>query len=441
MFVGISNTPRDYAWGSTTAISGLLGTTPSGKPEAELWLGAHPGSPSVITDPSRTGGAGTLVDWILADPERALGSALVAEETDAGSVPPRLPFLLKVLAAASPLSLQAHPTSERARTGFALENAAGVPVDAFDRNYRDQFHKPEIIFALSETFEALCGFRELGEVRRTVGELRALDAASENPQPGALDALESRLLGDTGLRDTVDWLLRDGRGGDTGEVSWLVERVVSLAKDAVYLAEGGAAIRFPLELATVRDLAVAYPGDPGIVISLLTNRVSLKRGEVLYLPAGNIHAYLLGLGIELMAASDNVLRGGLTPKHIDVDELLDVLDFSPVPVPYLAPIVHTPGVSEYRPDVDDFALVHIEASAADAAAPVVGAGAAPAAGVPMRQFTLTGPGIALCTAGGFLVAGATASVTLKRGESVYITPDEGTLTFAGAGDVFLATTP
>jgi len=210
--------------------------------------------------------------------------------------------------------------------------------------------------------------------------------------------------------------------------------VVSLATDAVYLAGGGAAIRFPLELATVRDLAVAYPGDPGIVISLLTNRVSLKRGEVLYLPAGNIHAYLLGLGIELMAASDNVLRGGLTPKHIDVDELLDVLEFSPVPVPYLAPIVHTPGVSEYRPDVDDFALVHIEASAADAAAD-----AAP--GVPMRQFTLTGPGIALCTAGGFLVAGATASVTLKRGESVYITPEEGTLTFAGVGDVFLATTP
>ena len=114
-----------------------------------------------------------------------------------------------------------------------------------------------------------------------------------------------------------------------------------------------------------------------------------------------------------------------------------MLDFSPVPVPYLAPIVHTPGVSEYRPDVADFALVHIEASAADAAA---GAAEA-AAGVPMRQFTLTGPGIALCTAGGFLVAGATASVTLKRGESVYITPDEGTLTFAGAGDVFLATTP
>ncbi|TFB91251.1 mannose-6-phosphate isomerase, class I [Cryobacterium algoricola] len=443
MFVGISNTPRDYAWGSTTAIAGLLGTTPSGKPEAELWLGAHPGSPSVITDPSRTGGAGNLVDWILADPARALGSALVAEESDAGSVPPRLPFLLKVLAAASPLSLQAHPTSERARTGFALENAAGIPLDAFDRNYRDQFHKPEIIFALSETFEALCGFRELGEVRRIVGELRALDAASENPQPGALDALESRLLGDSGLRDTVDWLLRDGRGGDTGEVAWLVERVVGLAQDAVYLAEGGAAIRFPLELATVRDLALAYPGDPGIVISLLTNRVSLKRGEVLYLPAGNIHAYLLGLGIELMAASDNVLRGGLTPKHIDVDELLDVLEFSPVPVPYLAPIVHTPGVSEYRPDVADFALVHIEASAADTAAPAPAAGAAAvtAAGVPMRQFTLTGPGIALCTAGGFLVAGATASVTLKRGESVYITPDEGTLTFAGAGDVFLATTP
>ncbi|RNE59075.1 mannose-6-phosphate isomerase, class I [Cryobacterium tepidiphilum] len=426
MFVGITNTPRDYAWGSHLAIASLLGTPPSGKPEAELWLGAHPGSPAVITDPSAVGGARHLAEWIAAEPERALGEARAAEG--------RLPFLLKLLAAAGPLSLQAHPSTDRARAGFDLENEAGLALDAPDRNYKDPFHKPELILALSDRFEALCGFRPADSVQRIVDELRALDATMDEPEPEPLDDLERHLAGTDGLRDTVDWLLRDGRGEDTGEVAWLVERVVALAGQAAFLAGGSAEIEFPAELATVESLAAAYPGDPGIVISLLLNRVSLRRGEVLYLPAGNIHAYLSGLGVELMAASDNVLRGGLTPKHIDVDELLEVLDFTPTPVPYLSPASSsTPGVTVYQPDVPDFRLVHIEADAA--------ADGSAGSGVPMRQVALAGPAIAICTAGGFLVAGATSSVALKRGGAVYITPDEGTVTFAGAGEVFLATTP
>lgn len=423
MFVGISNTPRDYAWGSPTAIATLLGREPSGKPEAELWLGAHAGSPSTIVDPGVAGGATDLAGWIAASPERALGARLASSST-----PPRLPFLMKILAAGSPLSLQAHPSPEQARAGFALENEAGIPVDAAGRNYRDPFHKPELIYALSETFDALCGFRDLGEIRRILAELRALDAAGDEQQAGALDAFESRLLGPDALHDVVDWLLRDGRGGDTGEVAWLVEGVVALARQAAYLAEGGAVIGFAAELACVRDLAEAYPGDPGIVLSLLLNHVTLRRGEALSLPAGNIHAYLSGLGVEVMAASDNVLRGGLTPKHIDIDELLDVLDFSPLPVPYLPPTSDAPGVSVYRPDVPDFRLVRVDAAAG-------GPG-----DVPMRQVTLAGPAIAICTAGGFLVAGAASSARVKRGESVFVTPDEGTITFAGAGEVFLATT-
>lgn len=425
MFVGISNTPRDYAWGSATAIADLLGRAASGRPEAELWLGAHPGCPSEISRPELTGGAANLAEWIRMDPAGALGAA------HAGTA--RLPFLMKILAAHSPLSLQAHPSPERAAAGYALENAAGIPLGAVDRNYRDPFHKPEIIFALSDTFEALCGFRDPRQIRSILAELRALDATMDDPQPAALLGLENRLVGDDALHDVVDWLLRDGRGGDSGEVSWLVERVVALAERAAFLIDGGAQVSFAAELATVRSLASAYPGDPGIVISLLTNLVSLKRGEVLFLPAGNIHAYLSGLGVEVMASSDNVLRGGLSPKHIDVDELLDVLDFTPLPVPYLAPELQADGVAVYRPDVPDFELAHISVPA-DAAA-----GAA--AGVPMRQVTLTGPAIAICTSGRFLVAGATSSLTLARGESVYITPAEGTLTFAGSGEVFLATTP
>jgi mannose-6-phosphate isomerase len=426
MFVGISNTPRDYAWGSPTAIADLLGRPASGQPEAELWLGAHPGSPSVIDRPELTGGATNLAEWIRADPATALG----AER--AGSA--RLPFLLKILAAHSPLSLQAHPSPERAAAGFALENAAGIPLTNADRNYRDPFHKPEIIFALSDTFQALCGFRDLPEIRSIFAELRALDATMDDPQPAALAGLESRLVGPDALHDVVDWLLRDGRGGDSGEVAWLVERVVALAERAAFLIDGGARVSFAPELACVRDLAGAYPGDPGIVISLLTNLVTLQRGEVLFLPAGNIHAYLSGLGVEVMAASDNVLRGGLSPKHIDVDELLEVLDFTPLPVPYLAPDLQADGVALYRPDVPDFELAHISV-------PPDATDGAGAAGVPMRQVAVGGPAIAVCTAGRFLLAGAGSSRSLARGESVYITPDEGTLTFAGSGEVFVATTP
>ncbi|MCU1635164.1 MAG: manA [Cryobacterium sp.] len=433
MFVGITNTPRNYAWGSTSHIAELLGREPSGAPEAELWLGAHAGSPARIIDPSLAGGAGTLDAWIAASPDLALGSEY-AGAAGGGESQPRLPFLLKVLAAAHPLSLQAHPSPERARAGFELENEAGIPLDAPDRNYRDPYHKPELIVALSDRLEALCGFRDPDTIRAILEELRALDAATDDPQPAALGALESRLTGADPLRDAVDWLLRDGRGEDSGEVAWLIQRVVTLARQAVYLAEGGATVDFLPAFVTVGELAAHYPGDPGIVISLLVNRVSLKRGEALYLPAGNIHAYLDGLGVELMTASDNVLRGGLTPKHIDVDELLDVLDFTPLPVPYLPSVPMSPGVSVFRPDVPDFELVRIVSS------PDRTDESPSAAGVPMRQVTLAGPGIMLCTSGRFLVAGGKSSAELKRGEAAYITPDEGTLTFAGAGEVFLATT-
>lgn len=411
MFVAITNTPRDYAWGSMTAIAELLGTTPSGKPEAELWLGAHAGSPSVIVERAASG-ASNLLELVQNDAHAALGTHSIAEHGQ------RLPFLLKVLAAAAPLSLQAHPSPEQARAGFALENEAGIALDAPDRNYKDAFHKPELIVALSETFDALCGFRSLEQVREIVAELRRADAASADPQPGALDLLSSKLRGGNGLRNTVEWLLRDGRGEDSGEVEWLVERVVALAASDE-LAESP----FSLEFATVRSIAEAYPGDPGIVLSLLLNRVTLAPGEALYLPSGNIHAYLDGLGIELMAASDNVLRGGLTPKHIDVDELLHVLNFEPVPVPLMVPERPAQGVRVYRPDVPDFVLYAIDLTATDAAA----------------LISLDGPAIALCTAGALHVAGQHGAVTISRGESFFISPDEAGLSVSGDGSMYVAT--
>ncbi|SMH33398.1 mannose-6-phosphate isomerase, type 1 [Rathayibacter oskolensis] len=404
MFIPIGNTPRDYAWGSLTGISEALGTTASGAPEAELWLGAHPGSPARILDPG-TVGASTLAEWIARDPETALAG--VDGSVDPVSGEPRLPFLLKILAAGGPLSLQAHPSSERAQRRFVEEDAAGIARDAAERNYKDPFHKPELIYALSESFDALCGFREPEATRELLAELADRAPAEDS---AAIVRFASLLEGEpeASLRTAVTWLLADG---DRAEVTRLVDAVIRAS-------EGDDR----LEAATVRDLAAAYPGDPGIALSLLLNRVRLARGEVLYLPAGNIHAYLLGTGVELMAASDNVLRGGLTPKHIDVPELVVVLDFSPLPVPYLRPEEPAAGLRVYRPDVPDFELAVVE-PVSDEPVPVA----------------LTGPAIAIATAGAFSLRGAEGETRVERGGSVYITPSEQALEVTGRGTLFVAT--
>jgi mannose-6-phosphate isomerase len=421
MFVRIGNTPRDYAWGSTTAIAELLGTEPSGKPEAELWLGAHAGSPSTILDQGSVGGAHDLAEWIDRDPVTALGVNVNAKATADEANNARLPFLLKVLAAAGPLSLQAHPSPAQARAGFDRENAEGVPLDSPNRNFKDPLHKPELIYALSPTFEALCGFRAVTESLAVFDALVAAGDASDGSSDAqaALAGFRDRLASGAGdsansadssepvLRDAVAWLLAGG-----ADVDILVAAVVRAAGE--------------LAVEPVGVLAEAYPGDPGVVLSLLLNHVTLRRGEALYLPAGNIHAYLSGLGIELMAASDNVLRGGLTPKHIDVPELLAVLDFSPIAEPRLAAETTALGVEVFRPDVPDFALVHIELGADVAEANV----------------PLPGPAIVLCIDGVVEVIGAGADpavAILRKGESVYVTPDEVSLRFTGTGSVFLAT--
>lgn len=382
MFVRIGNTPRDYAWGSTTAIAGLLGTTPSGAPEAELWLGAHPGSPARILDSTQTDGAADLAHWTQT----------------AG----KLPYLLKVLAAASPLSLQAHPSSAQARAGFERENAEGLAADSPERNYKDPFHKPEMIFALSDPFDALCGFREPAESRAALERLAGGDPA--------VAAFAATLEGDPAdvLRRATEWLL-----GGAAEVADVVDAVVAAAQDA----EG-------VDADTVRMLAAAFPGDPGIVLALLLNRVALRPGDALYLPAGNIHAYLRGLGIELMAASDNVLRGGLTPKRIDVPELVSILDFRPFAVTPMVRERPAPGVEEFVPDVPDFRLIRIEVGG----------------DVPAASVDIPGTAIVLCTAGDVEVEGATEALRLKRGEAAVVTADERRLSVVGgAGTLFVAT--
>ncbi|HEU4755988.1 MAG TPA: mannose-6-phosphate isomerase, class I [Agromyces sp.] len=410
MFVAIRNRPRDYAWGSHTAIAEFRGVEPSGGPEAELWLGAHAGSPAEVADAASVGAA-DLAELVAANPAAVLGPELAREGA-------RLPFLLKLLAADRPLSLQAHPTPEQARAGFAREEAEGVPLDAFDRDYRDPYAKPELVVAVSDAFEALSGFRPLEEVQGVLRVLRAADAASDEPQAGAIELLASRLEGADPLRESVEWLLQDGRGGDTGEAAWVVERVTELASSDVARTSP-----YATSFRTVADLAAEYPGDPGIVISLLLNRVTLRRGEALFLDAGNIHAYLSGLGIELMGASDNVLRGGLTPKHIDIPELLEVLDFTAIEPPLLPAVQVSPGVVEYRPPVPDFTLYRVE-KATDAA-----------------RVPLAGPAIVLAEGGPVEVTGATGAARVGRGEATYVSPDEGALEIRGDGIAWVATTP
>lgn len=382
MFVRIDNDPRDYAWGSPHAIAHLLGKEASGNPEAELWLGAHPASPSRVLEPKHTGGALTLAAW---------------DESA------ELPFLLKVLAADGPLSLQAHPSLAQAQAGFARENASGIPLDSAERNYADANHKPELIYALSDTFDALCGFRDPADSARAI---RALGGGVTT-----IETFASTLDGDprTVLREATSWLLSREDG-----VEELMAAVVKAATD--YQEDEAA-----LEADTVRLLNAGFPGDPGIMLSLLLNRTRLERGEVLYLPAGNIHAYLRGLGIELMAASDNVMRGGLTKKRIDRAELLAILDFAPIEPRPLAPITLGPGLHEFRPPVLDFALVHLTVH--DETESII---------------TVPRMAIALCTEGSLELRGKTTSHTLQRGEAVYITADEQALTVSGAGEMFLA---
>ncbi|ROS53045.1 mannose-6-phosphate isomerase, class I [Frigoribacterium sp. PhB24] len=386
MFLAITNTPRDYAWGSTTAIADLLGRRPSGRPEAELWLGAHPGSPSVVVAPAVVGGADTLADWFAAEPSRALG-----RDRD------HLPFLLKLLAADGPLSIQAHPTPEQAREGFAREDDAGIPIDAPERNYKDASAKPEIIVALSDTFDALCGFREAAE---TLADVDLLDDGS-----GRLDGLRAHLA--ESLRSTLAFLFRAD-----DESAATIAAVSELA--AAHRSDGAG-------IATVVDLAERYPGDPGVVLSLLLNRVTLRAGEALFLPAGNVHAYLGGFGVELMAPSDNVLRGGLTPKHVDVPELLKVLDFEPLPVPRLEPTTVARGVERFAPVGTGFALLRVDAA---------GSGAV---------VEIGGPSIVLVTDGEVHVKGQDGTIRLGRGESAFVTPDEVRLAMTGGGTAYVAT--
>jgi mannose-6-phosphate isomerase, class I len=314
MIVPIGGVPRDYAWGSTTAIQRMLGLPEDGRPIAELWFGGHPDDPS----PADTT---TLDKLIAADPGALLGRAAVER------FGPRLPFLLKVLAAGTPLSIQVHPTLDQAREGFAREDAAGIARTAADRNYRDANHKPELLCALTP-FTALCGFRP---PEQTLALLDELDV----PELGFLQDL---LRGPDPLRRAFTGVL---------ELPDPAPAIAALTRRATGAQDG------PLHAA--RRAAEHFPHDAGVLLTLLLNDVVLQPGEAIFLGAGNVHAYLHGTGVEIMANSDNVLRCGLTPKHVDVPELLRITDFRPL----VEPLIDGTG-GRFAAPVPDFALTRLE---------------------------------------------------------------------------------
>lgn len=371
----LDNTIQRYAWGSRTALATLQGrASPTPEPEAELWMGAHPRAPSRLREDGRT-----LLQAIEADPQGMLGAPVVQR------FGPRLPFLLKVLAAGEPLSLQAHPDAARAREGFAEEDAAGIPRDAPHRNYADPWAKPELVCALGP-FVALCGFRALAPSRALVEALGvpALRAAAE--------PLWSRPEGE-GLAATVHALLT------MAEPARLVRELLAAAERS-----GPATERWPHELAWIVRLARRHPGDAGVAVALLLDLVELARGEALFLAAGNLHCYLEGTAVEIMGGSDNVLRGGLTPKHVDVPELLRVLDFGagPVPIRRAAPI--SAHEQRYLAPTPDFGLSRVELGAGERwSAPVAG------------------PEVLLCVEGRVRVeAGAGRVLALGPGQSAFV---------------------
>jgi mannose-6-phosphate isomerase len=361
---------RFYPWGSRTVIPELLGQpVPADRPHAELWVGAHPDEPSLLPD------GRPLHQAIQADPEALLGRPLVER------FGPRLPFLLKVLAAETPLSLQAHPTIEQAEAGFAAEEAAGVPRNDPTRTFKDRCHKPELLLALT-TFEALCGFRPVEESLHCLAKLQVSE-----------------------LKPTIAALARGGLRAAIPQLLALPEeRRIQLVGAVAEAAARFVAAHDPEFINTYRwasSLAETYPGDPGVVISLMCNHLKLAPGEAVFLPPGNLHAYLSGAGVEVMASSDNVLRGGLTGKHVDLAALIEVLDFTDGRVPVIRPVLGPAGL-RYPVPVEDFDLTRCQLDEQSG------------------QLTTRGPQVLLCTEGRAVLASADGELVLEKGQSAFV---------------------
>ena len=396
----LHNPIRPYAWGSKTAIPRLLGREPSGEHQAEMWIGAHPDSPSLALMPD---GSGVPLDELIArEPVAALGLPAVRR------FGPSLPFLAKVLAAEKALSLQVHPTRDQAAAGYAAEQEAGVPASAPHRNFTDANHKPEMVIALSR-FEALCGFRDPADAStlllRLVGVFRRAGVPAPEAIPAAIGLLGHPSAGEA-LKGALGYLLTGGR-----PVSEAAEATAALLGNHPGLADPA--------LTAAAELGRVHPGDPGVLVSLLLNHVILEPGQALFLPAGDIHAYLRGLGFEVMAASDNVLRGGLTAKHVDIPQLMATVDFRALPVPLLQPEPASPATLRWRPPFEEFMVEQITLQPGDHAPVRLGQNG------PLVVFVLEGTA-RITTPSEEAVVAAGESLLIPAAESpAFLAPESG----------------
>jgi mannose-6-phosphate isomerase len=391
----LENTIQEYAWGSYTAIAKLLGKkTPSDVPQAEIWMGAHPRASSMIRC---EGSAISLEEQISKYPENILGKS-TAEKFDN-----KLPYLFKVLAAAKPLSIQAHPSSVQAREGFKRENDLNISKDAPNRNYKDGNHKPECICALT-TFWAMNGFRKISDILSLVKKVCPNSLGKE------LNGLEKKQ--DTyGLKQFFKFLMTLGQKEKKKVLSETINNAQKYSK-------------FDPVFEWIIKLSKEYPGDIGILSPTILNLICLEPGEAMFLFSGELHAYLEGLGIELMANSDNVLRGGLTPKHVDVPELLKVVNFEERDIKILQCEEKTSNECIYPSKAEEFILSVISVDS-------------------KKNYTSSSgmsAEILLCTDGQAIITdfGNDEDVFLKKGKSILVPASVTTYGIKGKAVIYKA---
>lgn len=370
MLVRISGEVKNFSWGSKHLIQDQLGLGPTNQQVAEVWFGTHDGGQSKL---------------------------LTSGQNLSEAVGSKLSFLVKFLAADSPLSIQVHPNAVQAKAGFAKENAAGIDIADPKRNYKDDSHKPEILIALS-AFKALCGFRPRAEILEiflafSESEARFGELAAPLATEASLEEIFSELLEDSELA---------GR---------FASSVAGLDIDSI--SEQARAL--------VVDLLGKYPGETGALVSLLLNFIQLAPGEAIYLPAGNLHAYLSGLGLEVMAASDNVIRGGLTSKHIDKAELRNITDFSELAEPKVSPKKLAEGLVEYSVAASEFRVYRAQITGTNM----------------LADIDLPAAAVIVCVSGEIAVGTSLEErEVLKKGEVVFVS-EAKKFSLSGSGDVFV----
>lgn len=396
--LSIAGNLQTYDWGSTTAIPNFIHASPDGRPWAEMWFGAHDAAPSNILY-GLDGCGGEFADLaaaIASSPRTMLGDRVVDEFGH------MLPFLVKFIAPKSPLSLQVHPNLEQARRGFSMEQANGLPPGSKDRNYSDANHKPELLYALTP-FRALCGFRPVAHVLR---DIQQLDSLLSREIRAILEVNPNEL----GLREVFEHLLSSD---DTS----LSQRVLEVAAECQQKLDDKEVTSSSSYLNVVA-LSKSYPGDIGVLSPLILNSISLNPGEALFVTPGTLHAYLEGLGVEIMANSNNVLRAGLTNKRKDPSELLRCVRYSFKGNNVLQPDTLNSSVSVFSPPVRDFSLMVITCNSTSTS---------------IKLPSGLGPRIVLCVDGVCSVTAANFNRHVSRGQALFIPDSDGEVTVTGHG--------